>query len=96
MTVVEEENDFTEAVDVINALQEKKMSEKERIVKEIEALKQDVIKFRADFEENGPMAPDIDAAETLRRLKHFKGEFSIYVRKFLSYDIEETRLDLPH
>ena len=72
MTVVEEENDFTEAVDAVNALKEKRMTEKERVVKEIETLKQDVIKFRADFEEHGPMAPDIEAAETLRRLKHFK------------------------
>lgn len=62
----------------------------------METLKVDVHKFRADFEDHGPMVPNLEPAEALNRLKNFNEEYSVYARKFHSYNSGESLFGLPH
>jgi dynein heavy chain len=54
---------------------------KKSLIKNVDTLKTDVEKFRVDFEQNGPMVPNLEPAEALNRLKNFNEEYSVYARK---------------
>ena len=62
---------------------------KKYLIKSVETLKNDVHKFRGDFEDHGPMVPNIEPAEALNRLKNFNEEYSVHARKFHSYHAGE-------
>lgn len=59
-------------------------------------LKIDVVNFKEDFDQNGPMVKGIEPKEALNRLKQFSEEYSIRKRKFDTYFAGETLYGLPH
>lgn len=59
-------------------------------------MKEDVIKFREDFKENGPTVPGLEPKEALNRLKQFSEEYSIRKRKYDLYFAGEKLFGLPH
>jgi dynein heavy chain len=89
-------NIVTTANSVRNSLQQKQADFKFGLVDGINKLKIDVIKFKQDFDQNGPMVKGIEPKEALNRLKQFSEEYSIRKRKYDTYFAGETLYGLPH
>lgn len=85
-----------QATQVRNDLQQRQANFKYNLVDGINKLKVDVVKFKDDFDQNGPMVKGIEPKEALNRLKQFSEEYSIRKRKYDTFYAGETLYGLPH
>lgn len=85
-----------QAVEVRNGLQGRQSDFKKSLIFGVNHLVEDVVHFRKNFEENGPMVPGIEPKEALNRLKLQSEEYQIRERKFNSYNSGEVLFGLPH
>jgi len=66
------------------------------LIKTVNAFKKDVVKFRADYEQNGPMVRGIPPREAVERLRRFREEFEVRSRKQDIYYVGEDLFGVPH
>lgn len=85
-----------QAVQVRNNLQGQQSDFKKTLIVGVKVLVEDVVSFRKNFEENGPMVAGIEPKEALNRLKLQSEEYQIRERKFNSYNAGEVLFGLPH
>ena len=85
-----------QAVQVRNNLQGQQSEFKKTLIVGVKVLVEDVVSFRKNFEENGPMVPGIEPKEALNRLKLQSEEYQIRERKYNSYNAGEVLFGLPH
>jgi dynein heavy chain len=85
-----------QAVQVRNNLQGQQSEFKKTLIVGVKVLVEDVVSFRKNFEENGPMVAGIEPKEALNRLKLQSEEYQIRERKFNSYNAGEVLFGLPH
>jgi dynein heavy chain len=67
---------------------------KTTLVREVELFKEDVKRFRHEFETEGPMVPDIAPTEAMERLKKFQRLYQERERKYLTYKAGEELFGL--
>ena len=58
---------------------------KKQLLHDVKDFVKDVKEFRADFEKNGPMVPDIAPDEAVERLGRFKDQLTTRDRKMEAY-----------
>jgi dynein heavy chain len=85
-----------QAVQVRNELQGQQSEFKKTLIVGVNVLVDNVVLFRKDFDENGPMVPGIEPKEALNRLRMQSEEYQIRERKFTSYNAGESLFGLPH
>lgn len=65
------------ANDVSDGLAKLQVGFKRELIKEVKTFVVDVVSFRADFEQNGPMLPGLTPSEAVDRLKKYQGLFEV-------------------
>lgn len=81
--------------EVSDSLSQLQVGFKRELIQEVKAFSSDVVSFRQDWEENGPMVAGLDPMEAVDRLKKFQQMFKVRKRKWESYSSGEELFGLP-
>jgi dynein heavy chain len=79
-----------------DTLAKQQLEFKKRLTKTVNEFKADVVRFRREYENNGPMVEGIPPRTAVERLKRFKEEYEVRKRKQIIYHMGEDLFGLPH
>ena len=82
------------STEVSDRLSDLQVGFKRELIKEVKAFVGDVVSFRQDWEENGPMVAGLDPMEAVDRLKKFQQMFEVRKRKWEAYSSGEELFGL--
>lgn len=82
------------STDVSDTLSHLQVGFKRELINEVKSFVSDVVVFRQDWEENGPMVAGLDPMEAVDRLKKFQQMFEVRKRKWEAYSQGEELFGL--
>eukprot|EP00854_Cymbomonas_tetramitiformis_P002070 gene2070-2767_t len=83
------------ATDITDNLTCLQVGFKRELLKEVKVFITDVVAFRQNFDENGPMVEGLEPTEAVDRLKKFQQLFEVRKRKWTNYSSGEELFGLP-
>jgi len=82
------------ATSVADKLSQLQVGFKRELIKEVKVFIIDVVSFRSDFDNHGPMVEGLDPMEAVDRLKKFQQLFDVRKRKWVNYSSGEELFGL--
>lgn len=82
------------SAEVSDRLSELQVGFKRELINQVKAFSIDVVSFRRDWEENGPMVAGLDPMEAVDRLRKFQQMFDVRKRKWETYSSGEELFGL--